>query len=80
MVDCRGVSEPALLLSDVVQMGDQRMMASSSSSKHRPWESNQVKPFSTDGSTSLADILETAYTTATEPTNNTECSQQGKFE
>lgn len=58
-------------------MGDQ-LTASPSSSRHRPWEPTQAK-FNGESGTSLAEILDTAFTSTVDQPPNEECSRNGKF-
>lgn len=62
-------------------MGDQ-LTASPSSSRHHQWEPTQAKTFNGDASfnagTSLAEILDTAFTSTVDQPSNEECNQNGK--
>lgn len=59
-------------------MGDQ-LTASPSSSRHRPWEPTQAKSFNGESGTSLAEILDTAFTSTVDQAPNEECNRNGKF-
>lgn len=49
-----------------------------SSPKHRPWEPNQVKPFTADNDTSLVDILDTAFNSSADAPSHPEYSAAGR--
>lgn len=58
-------------------MGDQ-LTASPSSSRHRPWELTQAKNLNGESATiSLAEILDTAFTSTVDQLPNEECNRNG---
>lgn len=50
----------------------------SSSPKHRPWEPNQVKPFSSENDPSLVDILDTAFNSSADAPSHPGYSTAGR--